>query len=253
MDRTQLQQLLTQLCEGRLSVAEVLQQLTHWPLCDATVAQLDTQRPLRNGFEEVIYGAGKQLEQLIPIVRTALAQGRNVFATRVAPAMGSALATEFPALHYDPVVRTAVAVQRPIAHQPGRVAIVAAGTSDLPVAEEARHTMAFFGVEAETHYDVGVAGLHRLLQRVPQLREVDIAIIVAGMEGALPTVLAGLIPAVVIAVPTSVGYGTNLAGLTALFGMLNSCAEGLSVVNIDNGYGAACVALRALRKIFPRA
>jgi pyridinium-3,5-biscarboxylic acid mononucleotide synthase len=247
MDRDQLRLLLGSIRDNRCSIDDAMTQLRDWPIMSSDVAQFDTHRQLRNGFTEVIMGQGKSLTQLEQICAKALAQDHPLLATRIAPAHAVALTAQFPQLQHDDASRTLQCRTSPRTPVPGRLAILAAGTADVPVAEEAWQTAAFFGAEAERHYDIGVAGLHRLLSRVQLLRDVDVAIVVAGMEGALPTVVGGLIAAPIIAVPTSVGYGTQYHGLSALLGMLNSCAEGISVVNIDNGYGSACAALRILQ------
>ncbi|MBI2346695.1 MAG: nickel pincer cofactor biosynthesis protein LarB, partial [Deltaproteobacteria bacterium] len=192
---------------------------------------------------------GKTPEHLIHIVDEWVARGKNVLATRAEPSIAAAICARIARAQYDPVSRCLAIIQQPIEPVDRRLCIVAAGTADVPVAEEARRTAAFFGVEASTLYDVGVAGIHRLLGQIETVRQADACIVVAGMEGALPSVIGGLVACPVIAVPTSVGYGTHQQGMTALFAMLNSCAEGITVVNIDNGFGGACAALRILRTI----
>lgn len=247
MDRAALQTLLEGLVGGTVDVAEAMRYLGTWPAQDLAIATLDAQRPLRNGFSETVFCQGKSPEHLLAVFRAFVDRGQNVLGTRCTPEAAAQIHAAFPNAHYDAVSRCVVVVQQAMAPLPGRLSIVAAGTADLCVAEEARRTAAFCGVEASTHYDVGVAGLHRLLQRLERLRASDVSIVVAGMEGALPSVLGGLVAHPIVAVPTSIGYGTNLHGLTPLFAMLNSCAEGVTVVNIDNGFGAACAALRILR------
>lgn len=252
MDRAALRTLLEGLVGGTVEIAGAMRQLGTWPAQDLAIATLDAQRPLRNGFSETVYCQGKSPEHLLAIVRAIVDRGQNVLGTRCTPEAAAQLQALFPQVHYDAVSRCVAIIQQPVVPLPGRLSIVAAGTADLSVAEEARRTAAFCGVEASTHYDVGVAGLHRLLQQLDRLRASDVSIVVAGMEGALPSVLGGLVAHPLIAVPTSTGYGANLHGLTPLFAMLNSCAEGVTVVNIDNGFGAACAALRILRALPPR-
>lgn len=213
---------------------------------------LDPRREARNGFAEVIFCQNKSPAQITEIIRKIFQNGLNVFGTRLDPALVPALAKEFPSLRFDAAGRTLRLIQKPPPPLPGRLAILAGGTSDVPVAEEAWQTARFYGLEAERFYDVGVAGLHRLFSKLEEIRLCDAAIVVAGMEASLPSVLGGVVSVPVIACPTSVGYGAHLFGLTPLAAMLTSCAEGISVVNIDNGFGAACAALRILRGKFPK-
>lgn len=209
---------------------------------------LDHGREERNRFREVIFCERKRPEHLLEIVARLLEKGENVFGTRCDAQTAARLREEFPRLHYDAVSRTLECVQKPPEPLSARLGLLAAGTADVPVAEEAWRTARFYGAEAARFYDVGVAGLHRLLSRLDALRECDVLIVVAGMEGALPSVVGGLVRVPVIACPTSVGYGSHFSGLASLLAMLNSCSEGISVVNIDNGFGAACAALRILRR-----
>jgi len=211
------------------------------------IAKYDEHRPLRNGFSEVIFCEGKRSEHLLRIVEDIDGRGHNVFATRADDKILLAVREKFPRVSVDEVSRTFKLINRPIEPLKAKMAILCAGTADVPVAEEARHTLEFFGIEPARYYDVGVAGLHRLLGCIDRLRDIDCAIVIAGMEGALPTVVGGLTPSPIIAVPTSIGYGASFGGIAALLGMLNSCSEGITVVNIDNGFGAACAALRILR------
>ncbi|MFH0799951.1 MAG: nickel pincer cofactor biosynthesis protein LarB [Pseudomonadota bacterium] len=247
MDSRNIKEILEQVVSGRKSQAEALDALRDLPFADMGVAKHDLHRALRNGFSEVILCEGKRLEHLLHIVAEMAGRGVNLFGTRAEESAANVIVQKFPKADYDPVSRTFKLMNRPVLPLPGRLAILCAGTADLGVAEEARRTAEFFGVEATKHYDVGVAGIHRLFACVDSLREVDAAIAVAGMEGALPSVVGGLISAPVIAVPTSAGYGANLGGIAALLAMLNSCSEGITVVNIDNGFGAACAALRIMR------
>lgn len=210
-------------------------------------AKVDSHRHLRNGFSEVIYCQGKTIEQILSITKKMLANGVNVLGTRASEETGRKICAEFEKADYDSLSGTFRIIKHDIKPLRGKLAILAAGTADIKVAEEAKRTAQFFGAEAKTYYDVGVAGLHRLLSHVKELEEYDVLIAVAGMEGALPSVLGGLVSMPVIAVPTSVGYGANFSGVTPMLAMLNSCSEGITVVNIDNGFGAACAALRILR------
>jgi len=238
-----LKQLLEAVASGDTSPDQALGRLKSLPFEDLGFARVDHHRVLRQGFPEVIFGQGKTPEQIVAIARAIHAQGAAVLATRVDPDKADAVREQFPELEYQPACRclTLMAKGGP---RPGKglIAVVAAGTSDLPVAEEAATTARLMGSAVETLYDVGVAGLHRLLASRAVLERATCFVVVAGMEGALPSVVAGLVDRPVIAVPTSVGYGTAFGGLAALLGMLNSCAPGLSVVNIDNGFGAGYLA-----------
>lgn len=213
---------------------------------DLGFARLDLGRAARTGLAETVYGPGKTPEQLTAIVAELLRRNGAALATRVSPAQAEALKACDWAGEYDPMSRTYVCGTPP---EPtlGTVCVCTGGTGDLPVAEEAARCAAFFGARVAREFDVGVAGLHRLLGRLEAIRAADVVIAVAGMEGALPGVVAGLVAAPVVAVPTSVGYGASLQGLTPLLTMVNACAEGVTVVNIDNGFGAAAAAVRMLR------
>ena len=205
---------------------------------------IDHDRERRCGFPEVIYGQGKTPEQIAAAAKAILGRSGRLFATRVDLAAGAGLALELGA-DYDPLSRTLLVP--PAQFQASRIVVVCAGTSDLPVAREAMRSLAYFGFEAELICDVGVAGLHRLNSALPRLQQAEILIVCAGMEGALPSVLGGLLACPLIAVPTSTGYGAGGGGWAALLAMLNSCASGISVVNIDNGFGAACAASRMMK------
>ena len=214
-------------------------------------ARLDFARKARTGFGETVFGPGKTPEQLVSIF-TAFAEKRlPVLATRVTPEQAEAVLAAGLKAKYHPTGRLLVAgvgkTARP--HLKGTVAVLTGGTADIPVAEECAGTIEFFGGRAARYFDVGVAGLHRLLGVIDRVRKADVVVAVAGMEGALPSVVSGLVSAPVIAVPTSVGYGAGAGGVAAALAMLNSCAEGVSVVNIDNGFGAAVVACRMLRRL----
>jgi len=213
------------------------------------VARLDRNRKDRCGFPEFIYGAGKTAEEQLKIVPELYASGVNVLATRVQTQAGEKLMQAFPDAEFDPRSGTFLYLQKERTLR-GKVVILAAGTSDLPAATEAEMTLRACNCHTKLIVDVGVAAIHRLLKVLPELQSADAVIAAAGMEGALPSVVAGLIKAPVIALPTSVGYGANLQGLTPMLAMLNSCASGVTVVNIDNGFGAACAAARIVNGKF---
>src|ERR1700677_677827 len=244
-----LHELFVALQKGATTPDEALKRLTHFPYEDIDYAKIDHHRPLRTGMPEVIYAAGKTEEQVVEIFDRMAQKGGNVLATRVAPAVGEAVRARVPAATYHAVARVLFLRQAETRPLPGPLAVLCAGTSDLPVAEEAAVTAELMGNAVTRHFDVGVAGLHRLLSQREHLLKARVIIACAGMEGALPTVVAGLVRAPVIAVPTSVGYGASFGGIAALLGMLNSCAPNVSVVNIDNGFGAACVATAILNVV----
>jgi len=234
-----LRQLLEELAAGRVSVDDALRRLETLPFEQLDFARVDHHRALRCGFPEVILGQGKTPEQVEAVFARLAAAGGNVLATRVTPQAATLVRARFPGAEYHEVARALTLRQQPVAREvPGFVAIVCAGTADLPVAEEARVTAEIMDQPTRTFYDVGIAGLHRLLVNWNQLRQANAVVVVAGMEGALPSVVGGLVQVPVIAVPTSVGYGASFHGLAALLTMLNTCAAGVSVVNIDNGFGA---------------
>ena len=242
MNPETLRTLLTDLQRGTIDVEHVERRIRLAPYEDLGFAKVDAQRQLRVGFPEVIYCPGKTSAQVIGIAEELLAHDQTVLATRATPELYAELKSRIPAAEYHEDARAIVVRRsiRPIAQ--GRVAVVAAGTADLPVAAEACLTAELMGCRVDRLADVGVAGLHRLLLNIEVVQQARVVVAVAGMEGALPSVLAGLIDRPVIAVPTSVGYGASLGGLTPLLTMLNSCAAGLSVVNIDNGFGAGYMA-----------
>ncbi|MDO3377432.1 nickel pincer cofactor biosynthesis protein LarB [Geoalkalibacter halelectricus] len=245
MNANELKDLLIALEQGRTSVDATFERLRRLPFEDIGVAMIDHHRELRQGAPEVIFGEGKSLAQLQAIVARMHERGSNILATRLDADKGRALLAAFPAGEFDADGRTFTLVQKSIPQSGrGTILVVAAGTSDLPVAREAAVTARLLGHPVEELVDVGVAGLHRLFARAEVLRRAAVVIVVAGMEGALPSVVGGLVAAPVIAVPTSVGYGAAFGGVAALLGMLNSCAGGVTVVNIDNGFGAAYAAHR---------
>ena len=241
MDESALKALLESVRSGSTDVAAALQQLRRLPFEDLGFATLDHHRAIRCGFPEVIFCPGKTSGQVVEIFAKLAATGNNVLATRAAPEVHQAIAKDFPAAEYHEPARAITLRQSP-EQAAGDVALVAAGTSDLPVAEEARVTAEIMDARVTTHYDVGVAGLHRLLGATEQLQQANVLVVVAGMEGALASVVGGLVAAPVIAVPTSVGYGASFSGLAALLTMLNSCVAGVSVVNIDNGFAGGYIA-----------
>jgi NCAIR mutase (PurE)-related protein len=221
------------------------------PFEDLGFAKVDHHRALRRGFPEAVFGAGKTPEQIAAIVARIVSVGQNALVTRTDTAVHELVRSRHADARYHAAARCLTVTVRAAQPLPGRVAIVCAGTSDVPVAEEAAVTAEFHGATTDRVYDVGVAGLHRLLERAATLREATVVVVAAGMEGALPSVVGGLVDAPVIAVPTSVGYGASFQGLAALLAMLNSCASGVSVVNIDNGFGAGFLASLILRKTAP--
>lgn len=252
MQPDQLQALLKSVAQGTTTPDQALNKLKYFdiePVGD--FAQVDHHRALRTGFPEVVWGPGKTPEQLVRIMTALAEQGDAqsvVMATRIAPEVYGQIAPHLPqARYYDQARICALAPDPLTPRYPGTITLISAGTSDLPVAEEAALTAEFCGFETQRLWDVGVSGIHRLLAHRHLIGEADVLVVVAGMEGALPSVVTGLADCPVVAVPTSVGYGTQFNGLTPLLTMLNSCATGLGVVNIDNGFGAAMLAAKILR------
>jgi hypothetical protein len=243
MDAQSLSELLERVRGGKLSVRQALERLRHLPFEDLGFAKIDHHRSLRQGFPEVILGEGKAAAEIAAIARAMRRRRANILITRLAAEKSARLKRLVKGLDYHPGARAATWVGTRIrARGKGTVLVVCAGTSDIPVAEEAALTAEMTGNRVERLYDVGVAGLHRLLNNRRRLFAASVLVVVAGMEGALPSVVAGLVDKPVIAVPTSVGYGASFHGLAALLGMLNSCAAGVTVVNIDNGFGAGFAA-----------
>ena len=245
MDASQLKELLFQVKNGSCGIDEALNRLRHWPSEEMGFACLDHHRSLRTGMPEVVYGENKTTAQLIGIIDKMVGSGGAVLVTRMDSDKAGAVRARFPGLVYHRTARMLTAPEediRPCPDTRGDILVLSAGTSDLPVAEEALITARALGHPVSSVNDVGVAGVHRLLAHRELLDSACVLIVVAGMEGALPGVVAGLVSRPVIAVPTSVGYGTGFGGIAALLGMLNSCAPGVAVVNIDNGFGAACMA-----------
>jgi pyridinium-3,5-biscarboxylic acid mononucleotide synthase len=227
---------------GKIGEDAVLRAFQTAPLTDLGFAKVDTHRTLRKGFPEVIYGAGKTPSQVVQITAQLIAREGQVLITRVTPEHVRAVRRKFKLAVHHEAARCITLEKKKLPKRPGVIAILCAGTSDLPVAEEAAVTADIMGNTVERIYDVGVAGLHRLLSRLEDIQRARVLVVVAGMEGALPSVVAGLVNRPVIAVPTSIGYGANFGGVTALLAMLNSCGSGVTVVNIDNGFGAAYAA-----------
>jgi pyridinium-3,5-biscarboxylic acid mononucleotide synthase len=246
MDENALRSLLDAVQHQRLPLEDALQQLRQLPYSDLDFAKIDLQRELRNGFPEVVLCEGKQTDHVVAIMQRLCETSRPVLGTRASPAVAAAVLAALPHMQYNALARTLSYTQTALPKRDGTILIVSAGTADLPVAEEAAVTADIMGNHVERIYDVGVAGLHRLLAHLDQIQRASVLIVVAGMEGALPSVIGGLVRRPVIAVPTSVGYGANFGGLSALLGMLNSCASGVTVVNIDNGFGAGFAASRIL-------
>jgi NCAIR mutase (PurE)-related protein len=245
MDAEKLQKLLEQVSSGHLSVEEAALVFRKLPFSDLGYARVDHHRALRQGMPEVVFGEHKAPEQLLGIIRALLERGEDVLVTRVDEEKARALLESVPDLRYAPLARVlSYRKDAPRARLSSPVALITAGTSDQAVAEEAAETLAAAGIEVDRIYDVGVAGIHRLFEAMPRIEQAPAAICIAGMEGALPSVLGGLVRCPVVAVPTSVGYGAALQGFTALCGMLTGCASGVTVVNIDNGFGAAMAVIR---------
>ena len=251
MDRSDVREVLEDVAGGRMSVDDAIDRLKLIPFEDLGFAKVDHHRSIRQGVPEVVYGAGKTVEQIVAIAESMLNQGSgSVLVTRITEDAASEISRSLP-IEYDPSSRIGVVGSIPGHEGVGKIVVVSAGTSDIPVAEEAAVTAEFLGSKVTRIYDVGVAGIHRLLAHSEDLVSARVVIAVAGMEGALPSVVGGLVECPVIAVPTSVGYGASFGGLSALLTMLNSCASGISVVNIDNGFGAGFLADRINRMESP--
>lgn len=248
MDRNNLYHILKQLEDGHITAAEVMHRLALFPYEDLGFARVDHHRALRDNFPEVIFCQGKTADQVIAIFRRLVESGGNVMGTRANADLYQALRDKIPGVQYDENARI-IYLKQTHEEIKGRTAVVCAGTADIPVAEEAALSLEIMGAQVDRIYDVGVAGLHRLLDSMPLINAAQVIIAVAGMEGALASVLGGLTAKPVIAVPTSIGYGASFNGLAALLAMLNTCASGVGVVNIDNGFGAASLALAILNTI----
>jgi hypothetical protein len=247
-----LKKLLRQVKDGQTDIDTAVSELKGLPFEDLGFARIDHHRQLRRGFPEVIYSPGKTDEQIVKIFKTLADKGSNVLATRTNKEVFEKVRAEIDQAEFNELASAITLKQQDIDGVESVLPIVSAGTSDLPVSMEAKVTAEIMGQPTEMITDVGVAGLHRVVDSLKKLRDANVVIVVAGMEGALASVVGGLVDCPVIGVPTSVGYGANLGGLTALMGMLNSCASGVSVVNIDNGFSAAVSAVMINRKIAER-
>lgn len=242
MGKNELRILLESLLSGKVTVEEVLEQLSQLPYENLGYARLDHHRELRTGFPEVVFCQGKTVEQVAEIFARLAAKSKTVLGTRASLDAFYAVQANCPDAVYHQLARCIVIPSKEECEEKGDVLVVSAGTADMPVAEEAAVSAATMGLNVSRLYDVGVAGIHRLLEHSSLLRQASVVIVVAGMEGALASVVGGLTHRPIIAVPTSIGYGANFGGLSALLAMLNSCASGVGVVNIDNGFGAASLA-----------
>ncbi len=242
MNHHDLKMILESIRDGNLDVADGVSKLKNLSYTELDCAKIDTHRELRVGYPEVIFCPGKTIEQIKTIVKAMLDGASNILATRANGEIFAAVKEICPEASYNALARTITVIRKTIPASENYIAVVTAGTADLPVAEEAAVTAEVFGNRVERIVDVGVAGIHRLFDKLDLIREARVVVVVAGMEGALPSVIGGLVDKPVVAVPTSVGYGTSFQGVAALLAMLNSCAGGVSVVNIDNGFGAGCVA-----------
>jgi len=243
MNIRKLEDLLKKVKSGKITLDEAMAELKSLPFEDLGYARVDHHRSLRKGFPEVIWGEGKTSGQILSIMKQLKGKGQNILITRLEEKKAKAIQKVFPKSQYYPKSKVMTYLTHPVKSEgKGTVLVITAGTTDIPVAEEAAVTAQFMGNRVGTLYDVGVAGIHRLLSERERLEAARVLIVVAGMEGALPSVVGGLVDRPVIAVPTSVGYGTSFGGITALLAMLNSCASGVAVVNIDNGFGAGYIA-----------
>lgn len=252
MDNSKLLDLLQSVASGGTTVHQAAAHLKHLVVEDIEYAHIDHHRSLRKGFPEVIFGEGKTSEQIIGIIEKIVQQESIVLVTRLSPEKAESVQQHYPDTTYHSDARMLVwEIKKIDTPHRGTILVVSAGTSDIPVAKEAALTAAAMGNPVKTIYDVGVAGIHRLLAYKALLEEATVIIVVAGMEGALPSVVGGLVQSPIIAVPTSIGYGTNMGGLTALFAMLNSCSSNIAVVNIDNGFGAGYMAA-TINRVFPQ-
>jgi NCAIR mutase (PurE)-related protein len=243
MDVNLLKDLLNKLKDGTIEIDEAIKKLKLLPFEDIGFASIDHHRHLRRGFPEVIYARGKRVEEIIAIIEKMVDKEENILITRLTDNKATGIKKQFPSSDYYPIARILTIEIKPREKQGrGTILVISAGTADIPVAEEAAITATFMGNDVETLFDVGVAGLHRLLQNMDTIMTASVIVVVAGMEGGLPSIVGGLVDKPVIAVPTSTGYGASFRGLSALLGMLNSCAAGVTVVNIDNGFGAGYAA-----------
>ena len=242
MDQDQLRTLFEQVRTGAVDIEAAMGRMRHMPFEDLGFAKVDHHRALRHGLPEVILAKGKTPEQVVAIAQSLLANAHNVLITRATRECAALVTAQLPGAEYLPLSGAIRFWRDRTVHGKGRIAVVCAGTSDIPVAEEAQITAELMGNDVDTIHDIGVAGIHRLMSSRERLTQARVVVVCAGMEGALPSVVGGLVSVPVIAVPTSIGYGASFHGLAALLGMLNSCASNVTVVNIDNGFGAGYVA-----------
>ena len=247
MHKARLRELLIQIRQGDVNIDEALEALRELPFKDLDIAMVDNHRSLRNGFPEVVLCEGKRPDHIMTIMEECCAGPGPVLATRASPELYATIQRRLPDVRYNDLARAMFYEPAPLPKRSGKILVITAGTADIPVAEEAALTADIMGNQVERLFDVGVAGLHRLLAHMDLIQNASVLIVVAGMEGALPSVVGGLVECPVIAVPTSVGYGASFNGLAALLGMLNSCAAGVTVVNIDNGFGAGFAASKINR------
>ena len=248
MDKEYLTNLMREVAEGNTKPEEAVEILKDLPFEDLGFANIDQHRNLRTGYPEAVFCQGKTPEQIAVIMKELARQNANIIGSRATEADFEAVRKVLPDAEYDPQARMIVRIKEPVPKLEGTIAVVTAGTADIPVAEEAAVTAQALGNKVDRIYDVGVAGIHRLFAKLDRIRSANVLIVVAGMEGALASVVGGLVERPVIAVPTSIGYGANLGGISALLSMLNSCANGVGIVNIDNGFGAAYLASVINRK-----
>lgn len=242
MEKEYLTQLLRQVADGKIKPEEAVEALKDLPFEDLGFANIDHHRNLRTGYPEAVFCQGKKPEQIAEIMKELAARNKNIIGTRACQEDYEAVKRVLPQAEYHEDARIIALTRDPLPKRKGTIAVVTAGTADIPVAEEAAVTARVLGNKVDRIYDVGVAGIHRLFAKLDRIRGASVVIVVAGMEGALASVVGGLVEAPVIAVPTSIGYGANLGGISALLSMLNSCANGVGIVNIDNGFGAAYLA-----------
>lgn len=242
MDINLIKRILTNIKSGKYSLEEAIEHLKGLPYKDVGFAKVDSHRALRRGFPEVVFCQGKTPEQVVRIARELAKDETDILATRAGPEVYRAMARQFPKAQYNEIARTVIIKKTRRRMQKGLILVITAGTLDIPVAEEAKVTAELMGNRVESLYDVGVAGIHRLLGHRKKLAQANVIVVVAGMEGALPGVVSGLVECPVIGVPTSVGYGASFGGIAPLLTMLNTCSEGVAVVNIDNGFGAGYMA-----------
>jgi pyridinium-3,5-biscarboxylic acid mononucleotide synthase len=240
--KSRFETVLKKVYAREMTPEKAMESLKDFPYCDLDFAKVDHHRELRKGVPEIIYGAGKTTDRILKIALEIVGKGANLLITRVGPEVHEALKGKIPGVVYNPDARTITLKKKAPEKGKGKIVVMTAGTSDIPVAEEAFVTCQILGNETDKVYDVGVAGLHRLFGEYDRIKEARVIIVAAGMEGALPSVVAGLVNVPVVAVPTSVGYGASFKGIAALLAMLNSCPGGVAVVNIDNGFGAAYLA-----------